>query len=296
MPTKQNNRFREIRRILVYILILNWGVAAAKIVYGIITHLNSMTADGLHSLSDGVSNIIGIIGITIASYPADKDHPYGHKKFETLFSLAISALLLLISGNLCVEGIRHLAAPEIPRITLTSFIIMLLTTAVNISVMTYEYRKGIRLKSDILVADSLHTKADIATSLSVIIALIAIKAGYPTVDAFVTLLISLFIAYSALLIFRQGAKILCDTAAVVDNDKISKVVLSVTGVKSCHKIRTRGREDDIYVDLHVQVHPHMHMNEAHRISHQIEQALKKEINGIVDVVVHMEPLERNNRI
>lgn len=292
MPTEQNNRFREIRRILIYILALNWGVAAAKILYGIITHLNSMTADGLHSLSDGVSNIIGIIGITIASYPADKDHPYGHKKFETLFSLAIAALLLLVSGNLCFEGIRHLASPEIPRVDILSFIIMLLTTAVNIFVMAYEYRQGTRLKSDILIADSLHTKADIATSVSVIAALIAIKAGFPTIDAFVTLIISLFIAYSALLIFRQGAKILCDTAAVVDNDQITKVVLAVAGVQSCHKIRTRGREDDIYVDLHVQVHPHMHMSEAHRISHQIEQSLKKEISGIVDVVVHMEPLEQ----
>lgn len=292
MPTEQHNRFREIRRILIYILVLNWGVAAAKILYGIITHLNSMTSDGLHSLSDGVSNIIGIIGITIASQPADKEHPYGHKKIETVSSLAIAFLLLLISVNLCREGIRHLAAPEIPRVTLLSFIIMLLTTAVNIFVMAYEYRKGIRLKSDILVADSLHTKADIVTSLSVIIALIAIKAGYPTVDALVTLLISLFIAYSAVLIFRQGAKILCDTAAIVEYDKITKIVLSVAGVKSCHKIRTRGRNDDIYVDLHVQVHPYMHINEAHQISHQIEQALKKEINGIVDVVVHMEPLER----
>jgi cation diffusion facilitator family transporter len=107
----------------------------------------------------------------------------------------------------------------------------------------------------------------------------------------VTLFISLFIAHSAFDILKNSSKVLCDTAVIMDDKKIGDIVLSVKGVKNCHKIRTRGREDDIHIDLHVQVNPHMHIDEAHKISDAIEEALKKGIQGVTDVVVHMEPRE-----
>ena len=102
------DRFREIKRILLQILLLNWAVAGAKIGYGLMTNFTSMTADGFHSLSDGGSNILGLIGITIACWPADNDHPYGHRKYETLFSLGIAAVLFYLCFNLISEGIRHM--------------------------------------------------------------------------------------------------------------------------------------------------------------------------------------------
>ncbi len=289
MDTLQENRLKQIRRTLILILFLNWGVAGAKIIYGLIIHFNSMLADGLHSLSDGASNILGLVGITIAAQPADKDHPYGHKKYETLFSLGIALFLLIVAFNLCVEGIRHLHNPAIPRIDLASVIVMAVTISVNLFVVSYEYRKGKELQSDILISDSLHTRADLFTSLSVIFAIVAIKLGFPVLDPLATILISLFITYAAYTIIKSSANILCDTAMILDNRKISKIVLSVKGVKTCHKIRTRGRPDDIYVDLHVQVSRKMHIDEAHGISFQIEKAIKRGIPGVSDVVVHIEP-------
>src|SRR3989304_9676068 len=98
-------RYLKIRRVLIYILFLNWGVAAAKLFYGWVTRSASMTADGFHSFSDGSSNIIGLIGIWIASRPTDENHPYGHKKFETLTSVGISVLLFLVCFNVVREGI-----------------------------------------------------------------------------------------------------------------------------------------------------------------------------------------------
>ena len=183
------DRFREIKRILLQILLLNWAVAGAKIGYGLMTNFTSMTADGFHSLSDGGSNILGLIGITIACWPADNDHPYGHRKYETLFSLGIAAVLFYLCFNLISEGIRHMRSPHHPQIDIVTLLVMVLTTFVNILVMKYEHKEGKRLKSDILISDAMHTKADVFTSFSVIVAMAGVKLGLPIVDPIVTIVI-----------------------------------------------------------------------------------------------------------
>lgn len=284
-------RYKEIKRILIIILFLNWAVALAKIIYGLISHFTSMTADGFHSFSDGASNIIGLIGISLAARPADKDHPYGHKKYETLFSLAIAGLLFFVCFNLISTGIKRFHDSITPQIDIVSFVVMIITIFVNLFVMKYEYKKGKILNSDILISDSLHTRADIFTSLSVIIALIVSKLGYPIFDPIVTIIIALFIAYVAFSIIKQSSYVLCDTAVILDDKKISDIVLAIKGVRTCHKIRTRGRGDDIHIDLHVQVNPDMHIDNAHKISYRIEGAIKQNIPGVTDVVVHIEPRE-----
>ncbi len=290
MENDLQKHYSRIRQILVIVLLLNWAVAFAKIIFGILSRCSSMTADGFHSLSDGTSNIIGLIGIRLCSQPVDSDHPYGHKKYETLFSLSIAALLFVVAFNLAKQGVRRFYQPVEPVIDFRNFAVMIITLAINIWVMRYEYKKGKLLQSDILVSDSLHTKADIFTSISVIITLVAIKLGFPVFDPIATVIISLFIAYAGFEIVKQGSGILCDAIVIGDIKKIEDVVLSVKGVKSCHKIRTRGRPDDIYVDLHVQLNPDIHLDKAHRISYIIEEAIKKSIPEVTEVLVHLEPL------
>lgn len=170
---------------------------------------------------------------------------------------------------------------------------MLVTLGINFWVMNFEYQKGRYLQSEILISDSLHTRADIFTSFSVIITLLAMKLGLPAfLDAITTMVIALFIGYAGYEIIRHNSAILCDTAPIVDVKKIVDIVLGVPDVKTCHKIRTRGRPDDIYIDLHVQVKPDMHIDRAHKISYAIEEAIKKTLPEVTDVVVHMEPKER----
>ena len=284
--------YGKIRWVLVIVLVLNWGVAAAKMVLGFLTRCQSMTADGFHSLADGASNIVGLIGIALSSQPVDADHPYGHKKYETFFSLGIAVLLILVAVNLLREGAGRLFHPVNPEADMRSFLVMAVTMLVNIWVMRYEYGRGKELKSDILVADSMHTRADIFTSFSVIIALVSIKLGYPILDPVVTIVISGFIAYAAYGIIKEASKILCDTMAITDVKKVSHIVMGVKGVKACHKIRARGRPDDICIDLHVQVDSDMHIDEAHKISYAIEDALKKGIPDVTDVLVHIEPKKK----
>ncbi len=293
MKMSLDEHYSRIKSVLIWILVLNWAVAAAKILYGLFTHCVSMTADGFHSLSDGASNIIGLIGISLACRPSDADHPYGHRKYETFFSLCIAGMLGIVCFHLIEEGIKRFRNPITPEIDVMSFIVMVVTLTINVLVMKYEYKEGKTLQSDILVSDSMHTKADILTSLSVIVTLVMIKLGYPILDPIVTIIIAFFIAHAAFEILQQSSKVLCDTAVIIDVKRITDIVLGVEGVKTCHKIRTRGRPDDIYVDLHVQVNPGMHIDKAHKISFMIEEALKKNIPEITDVVVHMEPARQS---
>ena len=284
-------RYLKIRRVLIYVLFLNWVVAAAKLFCGWLIHSASMTADGFHSFSDGSSNIIGLIGIWIASRPIDESHPYGHKKFETLSSVGISILLFLVCFNVVREGILRFLHPVVPLVNVSSFLVMGITLAINIAVMIYENRRGIVLKSDILISDALHTRADILTSSSVIVTLIGIKLGYPILDPVASLVISGFIAYAAVDILKESSRVLSDGVAI-PIEEIKRVVLSIRGVEECHQIRSRGRGDDIHIDLHVLVDPEMDVHRAHHLSYAIENKIKRDFHGVTDVVVHMEPLEK----
>jgi cation diffusion facilitator family transporter len=160
--------------------------------------------------------------------------------------------------------------------------------------MLYEYKRGKELRSDVLVADSLHTRADIFTSFSVLVAMAAIRLGFPIVDPIVTFVICAFITMAAFEIARESSKVLCDSA-MVDVDKVTEVVMGIRTVRSCHKIRTRGRDDEVFVDLHVQIAPDTHIDEAHKISYEIETAIKKSMPQVSDVLVHMEPAEESGK-
>ncbi|HDZ77473.1 MAG TPA: cation transporter [Candidatus Omnitrophica bacterium] len=279
---------QRIRAILVYILGLNWLVSFAKLVCGYIIMSNAMVADGYHSFADGASNIIGLFGIWLASRPRDETHPYGRKKYETFASLGIAFLLFLVSIRIVYSSVMRFSQDASPNVTILSFVVMLSTLIINLAVMLYEYRAGKKLNSDILIADSMHTRADIFTSISVIFALVAVKFGWPLLDPIAAIIIAIFIIYTGFEILKESSSVLCDTAPV-DAERIEKLVLGIEGVSSVHKIRTRGRCDDVHVDLHVEVRPDMHMKYAHKISYEIEGQIKKNIFGVTDVIIHMEP-------
>jgi len=280
--------FKQARRVLIYTLILNWLVASAKLFYGIITRSASMTADGFHSFADGTNNIIGLVGFYIAGRPIDKTHPYGHEKYETLTALGIGGLLLFVAFDIIKNAIQRISNPVIPEVNIGSFIVMAVTVGINIFVMLYENREGKRLKSDFLVVDSYHTRSDILVSFSVIVTLIAVKIGMPIIDAIMALLIAVFIGFSAFEILWHTSRVLSD-AAVVPAEIIKNIIMGFDDVENCHNIRTRGRQDNICVDLHIWVKPNMHIDRSHELAHSIEEKLKKEISGVREVITHIEP-------
>lgn len=290
--------FREVNKTLKVVLFFNLLVALPKVIYGILIQSASITADGFHSLGDTSSNIIGLIGIFISSRPVDKDHPYGHKKYETVTTIGIAMILCLLALKVIHDAIERFHRPVVPQIDVWSFAIMFMTLAVNIAVMRYEYARGRQIKSDVLVADSHHTRSDIFVSSLVIVTLVAVKIGYPILDTIAAMVIAMLIIYSAIEIFKESSDVLCDRA-VVPIDKVYEIAMSTPGVKDCHNIRTRGREDDIHMDLHVYVDTDMHVDKAHDAATSIEDRIKKEIDGVSDVIVHIEPLpppsQRHNK-
>ncbi|MBU4149474.1 MAG: cation diffusion facilitator family transporter [Candidatus Omnitrophica bacterium] len=282
------DKFSKIRRILILILAFNWLVAFSKIAYGLITKCVSMTADGFHSFGDGASNIIGLIGIWAASRPRDETHPYGHKKFETIATLGIAVILFAVSFNIIKEAVERMIHPVMPDVRVMSFVLMALTICINIFVMRYEQKKGRQLASDILICDSLHTRSDIFASFAVVGTLISIRLGFSFLDTIVAGMIAVLIAKSGIDIIKASSNVLCD-GNVLANTKIKEAVNGIGGIRSIHKIRTRGRQDDIHVDLHVTIDAKLHVDQAHEISHKIESTLKRKISGVTDVSVHIEP-------
>ena len=251
--TPPHDRYRSIRNILWAVLALNLAVALAKLVYGIISHSAAMEADGFHSLFDGASNVIGLVGMWFAARPADDDHPYGHGKYET-FAAALIGILLIFAGFTVGRGaLDSLFGRGVPtEVTTISFAIMLSTLAVNILVTTWERRAGKRLGSEVLVADASHTLSDVLVSVGVIVSLVVVRLGWEQADGIVALIVAAVILRTAWGILRGVLHTLGD-AARLPADEVAAVAGGVPDVVGCHAVRSEGSDSHVYVDLHVQV-------------------------------------------
>ena len=292
ISTDCNDVYKKVKLVLWIILFANLGVAVTKIIIGYLINSASLSADGIHSMSDGMSNIIGIIGITIAVKPVDKKHPYGHKKSEVIASLFIGAMLFVLGIKIFMTGLDRFMHLEELNITTISLISLIITIIINFFVTIYENKKGKEYDSYILISDSIHTRSDILISLGVLISLLLIKIGVPIViDPIISIIISFFIFRASYEIFKESINILLDSA-VIDEEQIKNVVNSFTEVKDIHKIRSRGSYNDMYVDMHIMIEPNTSLEQSHALSHRIEDEIKKKINNKCQVIIHMEPYHK----
>lgn len=282
--------FRAIQRVLWITMGLNLLTAAAKLIVGYWTGSLSLIAVGFDSAFDSASNVIGLVGVYLAARPADEDHPYGHRKAETMTALIIASLLFLTTWELIQSAVERLRNPALIGVEVNawSFGALLLGIVVHLPVVWYELREGRRLRSDVLVADASHTRADIFVSLSVIGGLIAVRLGYPLADPLLALVIALVIAKIGIDIIRENSPTLMDRVAM-SADQVEQIALSVPGVLSCHRVRSRGHEQAVYADLHIQVDPAMSTDQAHAIAHEVQHRLQERRPDIHDVTIHVEP-------
>jgi cation diffusion facilitator family transporter len=281
-------KHRDIRRVLLVTLALNWLVAAAKLVIGLTSQSLAMVADGFHSLIDGSSNVVGLVAIYFAYKPADADHQYGHRKYEVISAMAISVGLFAVAWRILSEGLTRLSHPIVPDIGPLNFAVMIATLAVNIGVSTYEKREGQRLKSQFLLSDAAHTRSDVYASLSVIGSLVAAHLGYAVIDVLASLAIATIIVRVGYRIVLDGLGIISDQL-VLEPAAVGPVVLAVDGVRGCDRIRTRGTEDHVFMDLVCYVPGAMTMRDAHQLADRIEARIREEFPQVKDIVVHLEP-------
>lgn len=286
------DKYKKVKNILLFILVANLAVTVMKIVVGSLTNSSSVLADGFHSLSDSASNIVGIVGISIAARPKDKTHPYGHTKFEMLSSLFIGMMMVFIALKIVAEAILQIKNPESLNMTTISFVILIITLIINIIVTKYEYSVGKKVNSYILVSDSLHTKSDVYVSLGVLITLICIKLGFPVIiDKLVSFVVGIFILHGAYEIFKSTISILVDSA-VIDENIIREIVVEFSEIKYIKNIRSRGCENDIYIDMDIMVEPDMTVEKSHELTHNIENTMREKLNKNIQVAAHIEPFHK----
>ena len=283
------SRYSEVARVLARVLVLNVGVALAKISFGYATGAISILSDGFHSLTDGASNLVGLVGVRAAGRPPDADHPYGHRKYETVAAGIVTVFLILVVVEILRNAFNHFSGRDVPHeISILGFVVMAVTMAINLAVVSYESRAAERLGSEVLLADALQTRSDVWTSVAVIVALAGARWGLPLLDPIAAVAVAGFIAYSGYQIARATTRILSDRIVIAESD-LAQVIMSVPGVLGCEKIRTRGTADHVFLDLHMWLPPAMSLHDAHSLSHVVKDRLMAKYPQIADAIIHIEP-------
>ncbi|MEY2979191.1 MAG: cation diffusion facilitator family transporter [Prochlorotrichaceae cyanobacterium] len=280
---------QKVREVLVLTLILNIAVVCLKFIVGVWTGSLSLMADALHSVTDSLNNVLGLLTNQLSSPTPDRDHPYGHQKFEAVGALGIAALL----GTACFEilqgAVNRLlhgsAGVELEALDLW---IMILVLGVNIFVAFYERSVGRRIGSPILVADAYHTMSDIWITLAVILGLMGVwLLGYQWIDLILTLPVALLVLWSSWCVLRDNLPWLVDEIAIAP-EAIHQVVMKVPGVLNCHSIASRGLLGrQIFIDMHVVVDAE-DLHTAHNITETIEMHLEQHY-APVRSTIHIEP-------
>jgi cation diffusion facilitator family transporter len=285
---RRPDRYSEVVRVLYRVLVINLAVALAKIALGYATGAISILSDGFHSLTDSASNVVALIGVGVARRPPDENHPYGHRKYETMASVGILVFLVVVLMQVVTASIGRLINGGTPRVFPEGIALMTVTLIVNIFVVAYELRAGRRLSSEVLKADAQHTQSDVMTSIAVLGALFGVWYGYPLLDPLAAILVAGFIGRACWNIAREASGVLSDQTVIAEED-VRAVVQTVPGVIGCEKIRTRGAADYAFLDLHLWLDGNTPLRTAHSTSHVVKDRLMTQFPQLADVIIHIEP-------
>lgn len=283
---------RGVRRVLLLTLVLNLVVVVGKLIAGLLAGSLSVISDAIHSATDSLNNIIGLVVMKYASAEADETHPYGHGKFETLAAFVIAGFLFVTCYQIGLSAVNRLFSKDSspPEITALTIGVMITTVVINIIVTVYEQREGQRLKSEFLIADAIHTRSDVLVSCSVLAGLVLVKMGYVWLDPVVSLGVAAVIAWNGYQIFKATIPVLVD-AAPVPSASIASIVESVPGVHSVHAVRSRLLGGEMFIEMHLHVITNVEDDPiaSHAITEAVEHRLEKEF-GRVTATIHVEPL------
>ena len=277
---------RKVRSILLVEGIANVLVLIAKTTVGIYTGSSAILSDALHSLTDVFNNIFAFILSKVSSSPPDKNHPYGHRKFETLAVFVLATLLSVIAIEIIIRAFERIGDPILP--SKWGLIVMIGVLGVNITITSWESYWAKRLNSELLKADAKHTFSDVLVTVGVIIGWQLATRGYPILDFILAVFVSALVFYLAFQLFRKSIPILVDEAAV-DQSQISAAIEKLDAVVKIERLRSRNIGQDTFADVVVTVRPNMSTEESHKVADLIEEELLEKF-GIDDVVVHIEPM------
>jgi cation diffusion facilitator family transporter len=282
------DRTASIQRVFLGLLAANLAVVGVKLAIGIAAGSLSVIGDAVHSSVDAINNVAFTVLMRYAGAAPDDKHPYGHGKFEILGALGIVVFLLVASVELTKSAVgRLLAGAPPPNLTPLGLWLLAGTLVINGWVAWYEARKGRQLASDLLLADSAHTRVDVMITIGVILGALASRAHVPYVDPIVALAIVVMIVRVAWQILKRGVPVLVDQAAHEPN-LVRRSAEGVNGVRSAYDIRSRLAAGVAFAELTIGVSGQLAVDDAHAISDAVEQRLKDELR-LDRVVVHIEP-------
>jgi cation diffusion facilitator family transporter len=274
-----------------------WGVAVnillsiIKTIGGIAGQSAALLADGLHSMSDLVSDGMVLVAARHASHDADEDHPYGHARFETITTVALGALLLLVGAGIAYDAVVRLVSEQRPAIPHFYTLYIAAVSIISKEVLYHLTRRvGIRIRSKMLEANAWHHRTDAVSSIIVLIGIAGALLGFPLLDAYAAVIVALMVMKIGVDLGYQSIMELVDTALDPDEvERIRQTILTVTDVRELHMLRTRRMGHNALVDVHIQVAPKLSVSEGHHISELVEHRLIKEFEDINDVTVHIDP-------
>jgi cation diffusion facilitator family transporter len=285
-----DNEYVVGKKVFFTTIFINILLTILKIIIGLISNSTALIADGIHSLSDIFTSVIGVIGLKLSSKKADDDHPYGHEKIEPIIT-KLMAIILLITG-------LFIGANALNKIISHSYFIPEVSAiyAVIISIATKEWmyhytaNKAKLIQSSSLLADAWHHRSDSLSSVGALVGLIFSKLGYPVFDPIASIIICAIIIKVALDIYIQAAKQLVDHSCDKETEnKIVETILSVEGVKEIDVLKTRMHANKLFIDVECSLDKNLSFEEAHFIAEKIHITIEKRQKNVKHCMVHVNP-------
>ncbi|MBW4676217.1 MAG: cation diffusion facilitator family transporter [Desmonostoc geniculatum HA4340-LM1] len=279
----------EVRKVLIITLVLNLFVMGLKVLVGYWTGSLSLLADALHSVTDSANNVLGLIASKFSSPQPDREHPYGHSKFEAVGALGIAAFLGIACFEILQGAIERIlkGGGEPVKISPPELWLLLIVLGVNIFVAFYERGVGKRVGSPILIADATHTMSDIWVTISVIGGLIGVWLGYQWMDIVLAFPVALLVFWSGWSVLKENLPWLVDQMAIAP-EAIHAIANSVPGVINCHAIASRGvLGRQVFIEMHLIVDA-PDVQTAHQITEEVENRLEERFRP-VRILIHVEP-------
>lgn len=291
VSSAHSQRYYAIRQVTLVGVVGNILLSIVKLIFGFIGQSQALIADGLHSLSDLISDGVVLMAAKYSSQDADANHPYGHGRFETVATVAVGGLLLMVAVGLLIDAGYRLLKPEL---LLQPGLISLVVTVVSLVTkeILYQYTVKVakRVRSPMLQANAWHHRSDAVSSLIVLVGVLGSMAGVPWLDAIAAIGVGLMIAHIGWTLGRGGVSELVDTA--LDDEQIQQikeVIQSVDGVRTLHELRSRRMGSQALVDVHILVNPKISVSEGHQIGEIVRYRLISDLEEVGDVLIHVDP-------
>jgi len=284
-------RYREVRKVTLIGSALDLSLAVAKIIVGYIGQSQALIADGIHSMSDLLTDFMVLFAFKHSNREADEDHPYGHGRIETLMTVALGLALILIGVGIAWDAINRLFEPDL---LLHPSWIVLVVAAISIiskeAIYHYTMTAARKYKSALLRANAWHSRTDAISSIIVFVGVLGSMAGLDYLDAIAAIGVALMIIKIGWDLGWHSVRELIDTGLEIEEvERIRKIITEVEGVRSMHMLRTRKMGADAFVDVHIQVDSMLSVSEGHQISEIVRQQLVRNIEDVSDVTVHIDP-------